>query len=67
MNVGGETVHRGIVDGRTAPDGWLELSIDLTPWAGRRVELELHNHPDDWAWEFGYWGRVAVVTRSAGR
>ena len=40
-----------------------EVVIDLSPLAGQKVDLELLNQANGWAWEFGYWGRVEVVTQ----
>jgi hypothetical protein len=45
----------------TCKDGWREISVDLTQFAGRRVLLQLFNHASGWAWEFGYWDRVEIV------
>ena len=55
-------LHESIVGPKTAKDGWVEVVIDLTPLAGQKVELELLNQANDWAWEYGYWGRVEIVS-----
>ena len=34
----------------------------LSEFAGKKVALELHNRANNWAWEFGYWGRVQIVS-----
>lgn len=41
---------------------WRDLTIDLTPFAGKAVELRLENGANDWSWEFGYWGKVEIVS-----
>jgi putative membrane-bound dehydrogenase-like protein len=51
-----------IIGGKTTTDGWAELTVDLTPFAGRQVTLELENRANDWSWEFGYWGKVEIVS-----
>jgi len=47
----------------TADDGWVELSVDLSPLAGKSVKLDLVNQPNGWSFEAGYWAEVAVETR----
>ena len=42
--------------------GWKELTIDLTPFAGKEVEIRLENGANGWSYEFGYWGKVEIVT-----
>ncbi len=57
----GKVLHDSIVGDKTAKDGWADLAVDLTPFAGQKLELELQNSANDWANEFGYWGRVEIV------
>ena len=61
VRVGDEVLLDTPVDEDTAPDGWLERSLDLAPWAGQVVDVRLENHATGWFYEYGYWGRVAVV------
>jgi len=42
--------------------GWKEKSVDLTPFAGRRLALRLENFPNDWEWEHAYWSDLKVVS-----
>lgn len=58
-----KVIHDQIVSYETVKKEWLELEIDLTRFAGKHVDLELENRANDWAWEFGFWGSVDVVTR----
>ncbi len=59
----GKVLHESIIGPKTATDGWADIAIELTPFAGQKLELELHNAANDWANEFGYWGRVEVVSQ----
>ncbi len=59
----GKVLHDSIVGAKTTADGWADISVDLTPLAGQKVDLELQNMATDWANEFGYWGRVDVVSQ----
>jgi hypothetical protein len=47
----------------TATDGWLEVTVDLSEYAGKSILLELVNKPTGWAWEAGYWARISVETK----
>ncbi len=63
IRAGGKTLHETLVNkDSTGPDGWADLTIDMTQFAGRRIDLELHNHPNNWSNEHAYWGGVRVVS-----
>lgn len=49
----------------TQPDRWEDESVDLTPWAGREVELRLSVASES-AGTVGLWGSGAVRARGAG-
>lgn len=59
----GELLKEQLVGPTTARDGWLNLDVDLTSFAGREVALELLNVPNGWAWEAAYWAHVALESR----
>lgn len=60
---GGKKLHDSIVGPKTTRGGWAQITVDLSEFAGRAVELELRNQANDWSWEFGYWGRVELVSQ----
>lgn len=62
VRVNGRPVLDTLVGPKTAPTGWAEHAIDLSGFAGETVQIELENAANNWAWEFGYWGRAQVVT-----
>ncbi|NQT51531.1 ADP-ribosylglycohydrolase family protein, partial [bacterium] len=43
-------------------DGWAELDVDLSAFAGKEALIELVNQPNGWSWEAAYWHRIAIVT-----
>jgi hypothetical protein len=57
----GEKLHESMVAENTTQAGWADVSVDLSRFAGHNVVLEVHNHPNNWANEFAYWGTVEVV------
>jgi hypothetical protein len=63
VTANGQTVHDGIVNESTAKEGWLDLSVDLTRFAGQSVVLAVEQRPLKDARQPGYWSRVAVVTK----
>jgi len=43
-------------------DEWLDMALDLSPFAGSRINLVLENRANDWKNEWAYWNKVAIVT-----
>ncbi len=46
---------------QTIVGGWTDVSVDLTPFAGKTVKLELLNQPNGWSFEAAYWGEIKLV------
>jgi hypothetical protein len=44
----------------TTTVGWTEVTIDLSRYAGRSVEIELINEPTGWHYEAAYWGEILL-------
>lgn len=61
VKANGEKLHESIIGPKTTRNGWADIEIDLSPFAGKTVELELHNHPNNWFCEWGHWSRVEIV------
>jgi hypothetical protein len=58
----GTQLLRQPIDKTTAPAGWTEVVVDLSPLAGQTVRLELVNQPTGWAWEAGYWASIRITS-----
>ncbi|MCY3017628.1 MAG: ADP-ribosylglycohydrolase family protein [Planctomycetota bacterium] len=57
----GKELLKKLVSKDTATkDGWLETDVDLSPYAGKSVNVELINQPNGWSWEGGYWAEIAA-------
>ncbi|MBI2946554.1 MAG: dehydrogenase [Verrucomicrobia bacterium] len=41
---------------------WKKIQVDLSAYAGRKTLVRLENCANDWAWEFGYWGKIELQT-----
>ena len=59
----GTTIAEHEIGSKTTRDGWLDLSIDLSRFAGESVKLELRNAATGWSWEHAYWGRGTMLSR----
>ena len=55
-------ILRSTVGKASATNGWLDVSVDLSEYAGKTAMIELYNQPTGWAWEAGYWAKVSVET-----
>jgi len=61
VRANGDTLLDTIIGPDTTENGWAELTIDLSAYAGKTVKLEVMNAATGWNNEWGYWGRAAVV------
>ena len=39
----------------TSQDEWLDVSVDMTPFAGQQVVLKIENKANNWQNEWAYW------------
>ena len=42
-------------------DEWLDMAVDLSSFAGKRIKLTLENKANNWANEWAYWNKVEIV------
>ncbi len=56
--VNGKLLLKQLVDHDGAR--WKPVSVDLTPFAGKKVTLRLENAANGWSWEFGYWSAIEL-------
>ena len=45
---------------QTVAKPWIHLQLDLSPWRGQTIDLQLQNHPSGWSWEFSYWSDLHI-------
>ena len=41
---------------------WLDVSVDLSQFAGQRINVSLENRANDWHNEWAYWNQIEIVT-----
>jgi hypothetical protein len=56
-----EELFGQLVGKETADDGWLEVEVDLSDYAGKEIFLELVNQPTGWSFEAAYWAKIEIV------
>jgi len=54
-----EELMQSTVCPETAEDGWIEVELNLSEYAGSEIDLMLVNEANGWAWEAGYWAKIA--------
>ncbi|MES2790663.1 MAG: PVC-type heme-binding CxxCH protein [Planctomycetota bacterium] len=58
----GERLLDEMISKGSTKDGWVSYSVDLSKFKGKDVKLQLINQANDWSFEFGYWGRVELIS-----
>lgn len=59
----GKMIENQLVSSKSVGDDeWMEVSVDLTPYAGKKIRLSIENHPNDWMNEWAYWNKVAIIS-----
>jgi putative membrane-bound dehydrogenase-like protein len=61
--VNGTVMTKTVVGRETTKEGWLDLSVDLSAFAGKSVNIQIENRPSGWSNEFGYWGNIRIVSK----
>ena len=60
VKVNGKIISKTEVSSKTVIDEWLTHEVDLSPYAGDEIDIQLENYPTDWRNEWGYWHEVKV-------
>ncbi len=59
----GKIIENQLVSSKSVGDDeWMEVSVDLTPYAGKKIRLSIENHPNNWMNEWAYWNKVAIIS-----
>jgi len=57
-----EVVYDQNINRKTTENGWHNVSIDLSAFSGREVELQLNNVATGWMFEQAFWHKVEIVS-----
>ncbi len=52
-----------VVGADTTEDGWREIKVDLSKYAGSTIYLTLANKANGWSYEAGYWAKIAIQSK----
>jgi hypothetical protein len=58
----GKVIEDQLVSAKTVTKEWLDVSVDLSMFAGKTIQLELENRANNWQNEWAYWHQVKVVS-----
>jgi len=59
----GKVLTDQIVGPKTVSDDeWLDVTVDLSGFAGQKIALSIENRPNNWFNEWAYWNKVTVVS-----
>ena len=59
--INGKKVKEFRVGHKNIAENWMDVTVDLSDYSGQKINVELHNAANNWAWEFGYWYKVDLV------
>jgi len=62
VKVAGKERLKRLIGKSTTEEGWATLTVDLSSYAGKSVEIALENRANGWSWEAGYWAEIAIET-----
>ena len=60
---GKEVLADQLVSAKTVKDEWLDVTVDLSKYAGTQIQLRIENRANDWRNEWAYWHAVKVVSK----
>jgi len=61
--VNGKVLTDQVVSSKSVSDNeWLDITVDLTEFAGHRIRLSIENRANDWHNEWAYWNNVTIVS-----
>ena len=60
--VDGKGLEETIVGPKTVSgDEWLDVHVDLSDYAGKKIQLSIENKANNWMCEWAYWHNVKIV------
>lgn len=56
----GKELLTKVIGKEITTDGWIDIQVDLSDYAGKTIPLELLNQASGWAFEAGYWAKIEI-------
>lgn len=64
----GERLAEKMISSKTVANSeWLDMTVNLTSFAGKTIDLSIENKANDWMNEWAYWNKVEVTTQEKGK
>ena len=60
VKIDGKQVANETISKQACKNGWKDVTVDLSPYAGKSVKVELENRANGWMYEAGCWSGIAV-------
>lgn len=60
---GKEVLADQVVRPETVKNEWLDVSVDLSGFAGKTIQLSIENRANNWHCEWAYWHEIRIVSR----
>jgi putative membrane-bound dehydrogenase-like protein len=61
VSASGKTLTDQIIGPKSvSADEWQTVTVDLTQFAGRKIQLTIENCPNNWMNEWAYWNKVEI-------
>jgi hypothetical protein len=62
VKANGDELLKTLVESDTAEDGWRDITVDLSKYAGSEIMLELQNASNDAYYDIALWAKIELVT-----
>jgi hypothetical protein len=62
VKANGDELLKTLIDSDTAEDGWRNITIDLSKYAGPEIMMELQNASNDAYYDLALWTKIELVT-----
>jgi hypothetical protein len=62
VKANGDELLKTTVNSETAEDGWRDITVDLSAYAGSEIMLELINASNDSLFDLALWTKIELVT-----
>ena len=59
---GKEVLSQQIVRSSEVDKEWIEVTVDLSRFAGHKIELSIENRANDWKNEWAYWHTIQIIS-----
>ena len=57
-----DTLVRKTIGKDTCKDGWTTVNVDLTPYAGKSIQIHMEQRASGWNQENGAWSKIAITS-----